>query len=181
MPGMDELEGLPEPPAAPLREPRHGEPEVVFVLVADVLRLVQKLHLGHDDRDAAGSALGESPDREPDTRITTADPETVLGVVQEELPVELVRGLPRVRGQAAGRAEEHLVDGALEVFFGSPFVPEPGPRHLVPAPIRVDAVQGGLVVPEDADLEILVVASDLADEEVDRPPAADEPGMRVAL
>src|SRR5829696_5349530 len=150
MAGMNELERLPEPPSPSLRKPRDRQHEVVLVLAGSVPRLVQELHFGNDDRDAVRRALRQLANVQPDARVPAGDPDPVVGLVQEELALLVVR-LPRLGVAAAGRAEEDLVDRKVEMLLGLPAIP--ASYRLVRVPVRVQRVKRALVMAEDADLQ----------------------------
>jgi hypothetical protein len=67
------------------------------------------------------------------------------------------------------------VHGQLEQLALVPRIPETWPRALVEAPAGQARLQRALVLPEDADLDVLVRSRDFVEEEIDRPAAGDEP------
>jgi hypothetical protein len=158
---MDELERRSEPCSRRAAEVGHDQLEVVLVLPLCVPRLVQELHLGSDDRDPVGVSLRQLPNRERDPRVAPADPDPALGLVQEELALVVIR-LPRLGEPAFGAAEEDLVDRELELLIRFPGCP--ASDRLVRVPAVVARTERGLVMAEDPDLEVLVLAGDLADE-----------------
>src|SRR4051812_22655747 len=91
VPGMDELERRSEPCSGRAAEVRHDQLEVVLVLLLCVSRLVQELYLGSDDRHPVGVSLGQLAHVEPHSRVAPADPDPALGLVQEELPLVVLR------------------------------------------------------------------------------------------
>ena len=129
------------------------EPKVVLVLVGGVPRLVQELHLGGDDGRPIRAPLRELADVKRDARVAPAQPDPALGLVQEELALVVVR-LPRLGRAAARRPEEDLVDREVEPLVRTPR--NPAANRLVCVPVPVVLVEGGLMVAEDAHLQVLV-------------------------
>src|SRR5215210_476466 len=179
--GMHHFERFAEPRSARPAEERSDQAEVVLVLRLRVPGLVQELDLGCDDRNAGRRALRELAHVQRDARVPPAHPQTPVRVVQEELAF-LVAGFPGIRRRTARYGtKEDLVDRELQDFAVIPRVPHARPRDLECRPVVEVHLQIALVVAEDADLEVLVLARHLVQEEVDRPAAADEPGMGVAV
>src|SRR5436190_5607303 len=120
---VDDRERFLEPSPPRAAEAGEREPEVALVLFEMVLRLVEKLDLGSDDRNAARGARRQFGERPANRWISAADPRRVLAVVEKELSLGIHR-VPGLGRRPRSRCpEQNLVDGKLQELLRLPRCP----------------------------------------------------------
>lgn len=164
---MRHLKRCPKPGSAVIRHARHKSLEVGLILLLRGLRLEEQDDLGHEGIESRRRVEAEPVPGERDARIPAIDP--LLGTTFEE---EELDGVSRYRTRA------NLVDRERK-----PLVLRPGfareaatSRHrFLVMPARKETSEGELIVARHADVDIVMRASRMPDEQIDGPASHHQP------